>query len=369
MKISRFIALIPALLCCQLAWGAGNTPSMATVLRFGPAAPQLNYLRIQPLTETPEPATEPLNARIAFDENRTSRVSSPVAGRVLKLIAQPGDFIKAGQPLLWLDSPDMGSAVADLRKAEADQHLKQQAYQRAKTLFEGEVLARKDLESAEADLKQSRAEAVRARERLRNLAPGGNIPADGRYALKAQINGVIADRQVNPGVEVRPDNPNPLFVITDPAHLWAVIELPERDLGKVSVGQPISVEVDAYSGRSFAGHVVSIGATMDAATRRVQARCAVDNPLGLLKPEMYARVTPLAQPVRKALKVPNTALITEGLYSFVFVETSPGVLEKRRVILAAQGRDHAVVRDGLKPGERVVTTGALLLNSELSGGK
>lgn len=365
----RPIILTTLLLFCQLASGAEAKPAPATVLRFATGAPQLNYLRIQPVAEVPEPATDPLNGRIAYDENRTSRVSSPVAGRVVKLEAQPGDMVKAGQPLLWLDSPDLGSAVADLRKAEADQHQKRLAFQRARSLFEGEVLARKDLESAEADLKQSGAEAERARARVKNLAPGGSVGDGNRYALKAPLAGVVAERQVNPGAEVRPDNPNPLFVITDPAHLWSVIDLPERDLGKVHVGQPVSIEVDAYPGRRFRGKVTSIGAILDPATRRVQVRCALDNPEQLLKPEMYARVTPLSEPARMALQVPNTALITEGLYSFVFVETSPGVLEKRRVTPAAQGRDVSVLREGLKAGEKVVTTGALLLNSELTGSK
>lgn len=367
--MTRSIALTTLLMCCQLVWGADARPATAQVLRFAPGAPQLNYLRIQAVAEVPEPATDPLNGRIAYDENRTSRVSSPVAGRVVKLEAQPGDSVKAGQALLWLDAPDLGSAVADLRKAEADLHLKQLAFQRARSLFEGEVLARKELEASEADMKQSRAEADRARARLKNLAPGGNLSGDNRYALRAPFAGIVAERQVNPGVEVRPDNPNPLFVITDPAHLWAVIDLPERDLAKVRAGQPISLEVDAYPGRRFSGRVASIGAILDPATRRVQVRCTLDNPDRLLKPEMYARVTPLSGAARMALQVPNTALITEGLYSFVFVETSAGVLEKRRVTLAAQGRDSAVASAGLKAGERVVTTGALLLNSELAGGK
>ncbi|MBZ0105972.1 MAG: efflux RND transporter periplasmic adaptor subunit [Sulfuricella denitrificans] len=339
-------------------------------LRFPAGAPQLNYLRIQTVSTAPEPATEPLNGRIVYNEDRTSRISSPISGRIVKLDARPGDRVKAGQILALLDAPDLGGAIADMRKAEADQHLKQLALQRAKTLFEGEVLARKELESAEADWKQASAEGDRARSRLKNLAPGGTLSTDGRFALRTPMAGVIADRQVNPGAEVRPDNPAPLFVITDPSSLWASIDLPERDLGKVHVRQSIRVEVDAYPGKYFSGRITSIGATLDPATRRVSVRCSLDDQQGLLKPEMYARITPLAERGRSILQVPNAAVISEGLYNFVFVENAPGVLEKRRISLAVQGRDQSVVSAGLKAGERVVTTGALLLNSEFkSGGK
>src|SRR6185436_11784679 len=137
--------------------------------------------------------------------------------------------------LAELDSPDLAAAVADLRKAEADEARKRYALERARTLYEGQVLAKKDMESAQADFAQARAETERAALRLRNLAPAG-AREDNRYVLRAPISGVVADRQANPGMEVRPDLPNPLYVITDPAKLWVLIDLPERDLPKVAPG-------------------------------------------------------------------------------------------------------------------------------------
>lgn len=374
MKTTGLFVLLGGLALIVSATFAGGTAMAASAkaapqLRFSPGAPQLNYLRIQAVDAAPEAATEPLNGRIVYDEGRTSRVASPIAGRVVKLDVQPGDKVKAGQTLALLDAPEMGSAVADLRKAEADRHLKQLAFQRARTLFDGEVLARKELESAQADLQQADAEADRARARMKNLGPGGTLATDGRFALRAPIAGVVAERQANPGAEVRPDNATPLFVITDPANLWASIDLPERDLGRVHVGQAISLEVDAYPGQKFSGRVASIGVALDPVTRRVAVRCTLGNPQGLLKPEMYARISVLADGGRSALQVPNSAVVTEGLYSYVFVENAPGVLEKRRVGLAAQGREQSVVSTGLKAGERVVTSGALLLNAEMASGK
>ena len=341
----------------------------AQELHYAPNAPQLAYLKIQNLTEVPEPATEPLAARIAYDENVTARVSAPIAGRVMKLGAQPGDKVVAGQPLLWLDSPDFGSAASDLGKAEADARQKELAYARAKTLYDGEVLARKDMELAETDFKQSRAELQRARLRMANLNYGNNGVVNEQFALRTPISGIVAERQVNPGMEVRPDSPLPLFVVTDPAHVWAMIDLPERDLGKIHTGQMITVEVDAYPGIMFQGRVASVGEALDPASRRIQVRCELPNPNRQLKPEMYARVTLLADGSRKVVRVLNSALLTTGLYYFVFVEKSPGVLVKRRVNVSLQGREFSIVKDGLQSGDRVVTSGALLLNSELSSGE
>lgn len=334
------------------------------ILRYPAGAPQLAYLRVEQAEASPVPSLEPLHGRIAYDDNVTARVSSPIAGRVVKIGAQAGDKVAAGQPLLWLDSPDYAQALADLHKAEADLRLKQLALVRAKMLFENEVLARKDFEAAENDVHQSVAEAERARARFHNLNPGG-AGREG-FALRAPLAGIVTERQANPGSEVRPDAPAPLFVVTDPARLWAIVDLPEKDLGKVRAGQPVSVEVDAYPGERFPAKILAIGDVVDPATRRVVVRCQLSNEKRLLKPEMYARITPSAEGAPLP-RVPNPALVTEGLHTYLFIETEPGVLEKRRVVLAFRGQEASYVKEGLAAGERVVTAGALLLNAELAG--
>lgn len=334
------------------------------ILRYPAGAPQLAYLRIEPVAALPVPVLEPLHGRIAYDDNVTARVSSPIAGRVTKIEAQAGDTVRASQPLLWLDSPDYAQALADVRKAEADLRQKQLAFNRAQTLYRGEVLARKDFESAENDAMQAEAELARARARFHNLTPAG---ARGNgFALTAPLAGIVTERQANPGTEVRPDAPGPLYVITDPTRLWAIVELPEKDLGKVRVGQEAAVEVDAYPGEHFPARVQAIGDVVDPATRRVMARCSLNNSKRLLKPEMYARISPLAEG-KPLPRIPNSALVTEGLNTFLFVETQPGALEKRQIALAYRGHTDSYITSGVTAGERVVTMGALLLNAELAG--
>ncbi len=340
-------------------------PREPGTLRYPAGAPQLSAIKVAEVpSELPVPLAEPLNGRIAYNENFTARVSSPIAGRVVALKAQPGDKVNAGDALLTLDSPDLAQAAADLNKAKADDTRKQLAYERAKKLYEGEVLPRKDFESAEADLAQSQAETQRARLRLRNLVPADN-PGE-RFALRAPISGIVAERKANPGLEVRPDLPDPLYVITDPRHLWAIIDLPEHNLGKVAEGHMVSVEVDAFPEQRFSAKIIKIAVTVDPATRRVQVRCELANPDNKLKPEMYARVTLLSDENQRAVRVPNSAIITEGMYSYVFVEKSVGVFEKHRLSLRLQDRHFSYVDSGLKAGERIVVNGALLLNSELS---
>lgn len=344
-----------------------QTAKTPNVLKFEPGAPQLAALRIAAAEEAPLPVAEPLNGRIAYNEDATARISSPIAGRITALKAVPGDRVAAGAVLAVIDAPDLAAAVADLRKAEADELRKKLAAERAQKLFDAEVLPRKDMEAAAADQTAARAETQRAQLRLRNLTPAGG---DGRgFALRSPVNGVVADRKANPSMEVQPGMADPLFVVTDLRHLWVLIDLPERYLSKVSAGLDVTVAVDAYPGETFRARVARVGQVMDPVTRRVQVRCDLPNPEGLLKPEMFARVSLLTRDGRQALRLPSGALVTEGLFSYVFVESTPGTFTRRKVELSVQDREYAYLAGGVNRNERVVVSGALLLQSELGAGQ
>jgi cobalt-zinc-cadmium efflux system membrane fusion protein len=341
--------------------------TVSDTLHFSADAPQLAFVQVRPVEVFPEPLVDGLNARITYDDNYTARVFSSIAGRVTRITAEAGQYVKAGDPLLWIDSPDYAQAASDSLKAEADLANKKAVYERARQLYDSKGLALKDLESAESDWRQAQAEAQRATARIKNLSSNSVSTAEGKFILRAPIDGVISERQVNAGSEVRPDAVNPLFVITNPKHLWVMVDLPEHQIEKISVGQPISVEVDAYPNEVFPGKVTVISETLDPVMRRFQVRADVDNSQHKLRPEMYARISPIVNTKSKLPRVPNTALFTEGLYSLLFVELSPGVLQRRRVTLGLQDANFSYVKEGLREGERVVTSGAILLNSELSG--
>lgn len=379
-RYKKFLLLLPVIAAVVAAgywgWNKYSAPNVvhspekpavhaaSDQLRFAANAPQLSFVKIKTVDMFPEPLVEPLNGHIAYNDNLTARVFSPLAGRVVKISSEVGMKIKKGEHLLVLDSPDFALATADNVKANADLLRKQEIYERTKQLYKINGIPRKEVEAAAADWQQAHAEFLRASARLKNLNADVSAVA-GHFVLRAPIDGTISERQVNAGSEVRIDAANPLFVITDPLHLWVHIDLPERQLDKISLGDLVSVEVDAYPGEVFQGKVTVIGGVLDPVTRRIQVRCELENPLLKLKPEMFARVTPVASGKSKYPRIPNTSIVTQGLFSYIFVEQSPGVLQRRRVTLGLQGSDYAYVKEGLQAGERVVTSGALLLNSEL----
>lgn len=337
-------------------------------VHFAPNAPQLSSIEVQAAEQVVLPVSEPLSGRVAYDESHTSRISSPVAGRVTRLNAEVGDVVPAGKILATLDAPDLGAAQADVQKARADEIRKRRGFDRAKLLFEAEVIAGKDYEGAVADLQQASAETRRAVARLKNLHAAPVATQDGLFALRTSVAGVVTERQLNPGQEVRPDLPAPLYVISDLDRVWVIVDAPEGVAAKLHQGMRIIVASDAYPQEQFAGTIDKVAPVLDPTTRRVQVRCSVRNADHKLRPEMYARVSVLPDTDQRAvLALPNSSLYAEGLATFVFVETSSGTFIKRRVSVVRTAGERTYIADGVRAGERVVTEGAFLLGTEVAG--
>lgn len=337
-------------------------------LELAEDASQLAFLKIEPAVTAALPASDPMNARLAVADDLTARIFPPLSGRVVTLQAAIGDKVSASTPLAILDAPDFGQAIADLRKAEADHAQKTKALNRAQILYEGEALARRDLEGAEADAHASTAEVERARLRLANLSPAGSRIEGQRLVLRAPLAGIVVDRQANPGTEVRPDSPNPLFVISDLRRLWLNIDLPEKAAALAAPGAPVHFAVDAYPGVDFTATVDKVGAMVDPATRRIPVRAVIDNGDGRLKPEMYARATIGAAAAPQVVRLPVGAVLTSGLVAHVFVQSSPRVFERRAVNIARQDPENIYLtpESAVHPGDAVVVRGALLVASELA---
>jgi cobalt-zinc-cadmium efflux system membrane fusion protein len=168
----------------------------------------------------------------------------------------------------------MATADADFAKAKADQQRKKLNLDRAQKLLE-QVIARKDVESAEADYLQAAAETKRAGLRMRNLNAQGS--ENGKFILKAPISGLVTDKQINPGLEVRPDAAAPLLTITDLNRLWVLVDVPERYIGNIKNGQKIQLEFDAYPDQIFDALVDRVGLALDPTTRRIQIRGILNN--------------------------------------------------------------------------------------------
>ena len=367
-KIPALIAIMSlvALAACQdKAEPVAATPLpiiQNNQLRYPAGHPQLPLLVSTPAVEA-KALTVELPARLVWNEEKTQRIYPAFAGRVTHITADVGQAVGAGQVLAQLASPEFGSAQADTSRAQADATLARQALQRQRELFEAGVVARKDLEQAEADAARAQAEVARAQARtsLYGSASGVNQ----QLGLRSDMRGVVVERNLNPGQEVRPDGAGqPIFVVSDPSSLWVQIDAQEADLKDLRLGAKVSLLLAHLPDQKFEAVVQAITDQIDPTTRTIKVRALVNNPQRLLKNEMLAKVR-YDRKVGESLEVPATAVFLRGNKHYVFVESQPGVFESRDVTVSYGGAKQVLISEGLKPGDLVVSQNGLLLAREL----
>lgn len=323
---------------------------------------KLSAIGVDTVRFTRERAVAMLSAQLAFDENHTVRVFSPVTGRVRSLLAEPGAHVSAGMPLARIASGDMSQAASDRLKADAAQTQTAAALTRAEDLYAHKAIALRELEQARTDAAQARAEAVRARQRISQLGEADGALGD--FVLRAPIEGVVIDRSVNAGAEVRPDATVPLFTVSALDTLWLVAYAPQRDLAKLHAGAHLAFTTDAAPGRTFDARVTYVGDQLDPVTRSALVRASIANHDRALKAMVVGVARLMSADVTPHVVVPTRALVTHGAETVVFVEHSRGHFERRPVTVDDDDGTTATIREGLKPGERVVTRGSVLLAAE-----
>jgi cobalt-zinc-cadmium efflux system membrane fusion protein len=333
-------------------------------LRFPAGHPQLSLLK----STAAVPATTlnvDLPARLVWNEERTQRIYAPFAGRVTQIRVDLGQSVSKGAHLLSVSSPEFGAAQADAAKAMTDAKVTDKALARQKELFEAGIAARKDLEMAEADAARAHAEADRANARTRLY--GGGQQVNQQLTLMSELNGVVVERNVNPGQELRSEQSGPgmpaLFVVTDPSQLWVQIDAKEADVGTLKPGASFDLLVQALPGQVFKGKVVAAADFIDPNTRTIKIRGAIANPQRLLKAEMLGTAR-IQRQLGQGVVVPATGVFLRGTQHRVYVETAPGTFEVREVVLTYEGAKESVVSSGLSVGDKVVTENGLLLARE-----
>lgn len=308
--------------------------------------------------------TLPLSGRLIWDETRTVRVFAPLGGRILKLAVNPGDTVKAGDTLATLSSPDFGEAQAEAAKAGADFGVAARSVERARELHRAGVIADKELEQAEADFARAGAERNRTAARTRaygsDMSKGNGV--DQQFVLRAPIAGMVVERNANAGQEVRPDQSgeSALFVISDPSHLWVNLDLPENAIGSVQPGMKVRLRISALDDEIREASVEHVADFIDPNTRRMRARAVIDNADRRLKAEMFANAE-ITVSRGEFIRVPASTVILLGKTQYVFIQEAPGRFRRQPVVATDAGFGSMRVKEGLKPGDKVVSEGALLL--------
>ena len=330
-------------------------------LRYAAGNPQLALLTVVDVKPSTAVAVD-LPARLTWNESRTQRIFPAFAGRVTAIRADVGQTVKAGAVLAQMASPDFGQAQADAARASVDAQLTQKSLARQKELLAAGVIARKDFEQAEADAARAQTEVVRAQARAKLYGGAGNV--NQQLGLVSTIGGIVVERNLNPGQELRPDQSGvgvpALFVVSDPTSLWVQIDARERDVASLKIGSQFELIVPTLPNEKFIGKVLTSSDAIDPTTRTIKVRGEVANPDRRLKAEMLASAR-LERHLGGGLVIPASSVVLRGTQHTVYVQSGPGIFEPREVRLSYQDSKQAVVARGLEAGDKVVSENVLLL--------
>lgn len=330
-------------------------------------------IEVQPVEVREVDDTILTSGTITLDDLRTGHVFSPVTGRVVSIVGALGERVKKGDALAVIESPDIGSAVSDVHKAEADLIAAEHDLNRKKVLFEEKAGSAADLEASNDNYRKAKAEVERARQKQQLLHVGNVDAVTQRYTLSSPVDGEILLRNINPGVEVQGQYSGgasvELFTVGELDKVWVLGDVYEINLARVHVGSPATVTVVPYPDRAFKGVVDWVSGSLDPSTRTVKVRCTFDNEEKLLRPMMYATVQ-ISVEQDRSLAIPRSALLRLGDNKVVFVQVgdSDGRVRFRQVsvdVNEGESSPWLAVKKGLEANQKVVVNGAILLSSNL----
>ncbi|MGA7521837.1 MAG: efflux RND transporter periplasmic adaptor subunit [Acidobacteriaceae bacterium] len=339
---------------------SSETPRLFTI-----PEEQMSHVQVVTVQPTTLTRTLRLTGTVAYNAFNTTPVITQVGGPVTRILVVPGQHVRQGEPMLEVSSPDYSQLLDTYLKAADSARLTETNYTRAQDLYQHHAIALRDLQQAESDRNQARADLNAAEEGMkilgiRNPAQLAGGRASAQIAVPAPISGEVVERLVSPGQVVQAGQTQ-AFTISNLSTVWVLANVYQADLAYVRSGEDVSVQTDAYPG-TFHGRISYVSPALDPNTRTLQARIVVDNPGEKLKRDMYCTVTVTAGRVADAIAVPNAAVLRDdNNQPFVYIATAANQFGRRDVETGESEDGLTRILKGIAPGDKVVGDGSLFL--------
>jgi membrane fusion protein, heavy metal efflux system len=366
-----------------------SAQSKVSLPLYVPSEAEWASLTVAPVSEQIFRAEHLTEGKIAVNEDSSTPIFSPFAGRVIKLLVKPSDMVERGQLLFVVEAADtvqglndFVAALSAVNKAHSTLNLAQIVEKRANDLYAGKAVPLKDwqtaqdgLTAAQNDMRSAETSLEATHNRLRILGRTEEEIATFQQTrqmsadtpIYSPIGGTVIQRKVGPGQFVNSGASDPVFVIGDLSTVWLTAYVRETEASGVAVGQEIAFTLLALPGSVFKARINYVAAAIDPSTRRLLVRATINNKDGLFRPEMFANVTIYSGQDRPSVGVPKQALIYEGERVRLWVAHDDKSIELREIETGLTNGDLVEVRTNLKAGEKIVTRGSLFIDRAASG--
>lgn len=330
-------------------------------LSLEPGAPEWAVITTKP-PDPPEPRwTEPVPARVVFDESRTSRLGAPLAGRVSAVFVERGQSVKTGAPLFAVSSPNVAELQSAVKLAEVDRDTAQKDYDRTKTAVDAQVLPGKELIAAKAKLDQANVALRAAQQKVQSLKV---TAGDAAFTVTAPRDGVVVEKSVALGQTVSPDQGS-LVAIADLSNVWIVADIFGAHVATLQPGMKARVVIGGGGDIDREATVDQVSAVVDPDRHGVPIRIKMDNSEGVLRPNAYVQVR-LYDPTPTVAMLPAAAVMSDGQKSFVYLENPKGVFKRHDLEVGSVINGRVPVTSGLSLTDHVVVQGVILVDNEIA---
>lgn len=310
-------------------------------------------------------------AEIQFNANKLFRVSPRIQGKVIEILADFGDEVAGGQKLAVLDSIELGEARSIYIRAKTKMEVAQANYEREKGLREKGISSEKEMLDAKGEYFMVKSEFEAAENKLHLLGLSeddirsivSQLHSVEHFPLLSPYKGTVIEKHITLGEMTAPEKP--LFTISNLDVLWIILDIYEKDLARIDLGQHVEIYVSAYPDNEFKGLITYISSVVNEATRTVKVRVEIDNSKRTLKPGMFAKAKIVTGEPEEIFTVPLSAIQRLQDKEVVFVDKGKNLFECCPVKTGREFKTDIEVLEGVKEGERVVTEGAFYLKSEL----
>jgi len=337
-----------------------NNPELFTIPQD-----QMSHVQVLTVQLTTLTRSLRLTGAVAYNSFRTTPVITQVSGPVSRVVVVPGQKVTQGEPMLYVASPDYSQLRTNYLKAKAAYALAQKASVRAQDLYEHHAIAEQNLEQAQSAEVQASGDLVAAQAALKVMGvtdPDALVQAPPSFEVpvKAPIGGLVMEQDVSAGQLIQPGTTQ-CFMISDVSTVWVLVNVYQKDLPYVRVGDQVTIQTDTYP-EVFHGRISYVAASLDPNTRTLQARIETNNTGEKLKKDMYVVATVNAGTIQNAIALPDAAVLRDSENQpFVYVEAPSSQFGRRSVTLGESLNGHTEITSGLKTGDQVVGNGSLFL--------
>lgn len=306
---------------------------------------------------------------VDFDNDQATSVLAPISGPVSRLVVSPGDKVKKGDPLAYVDSPDFATAISTYRKALVTAHTARRLADLDKDLLQHQGVAQKEADQAETDAASAEADAYAALQTLVSLnvdpqtikdVEQGRPIARIQGVIRSPIAGTVVEKLISPG-QLLQAGTTACFTVADLSRVWVMAQVSDSDLASVHVGDAVDV-ITSMNARPIKGEVDNIAALVNPDTRLVAARVVVNNMQGLLRKQMYVNVRIHSLHPEIGTLVPVSAILRDDEnLPFVYVAQTDGSFARRSVTQGYRVGDQFQIPSGLRAGDQIVVDGGIFV--------